>query len=332
MNKLKHLKVTGLTILLLSFSFWMQAQTVTYNTPGGAIPSAGTSGTDDYTVTVTEFGELVSVDEVSLYGVVHTFASDLEVDLISPAGTSVSLFYDDGGIDGLNAGGCTITLTPTSVNDPDDWDFAGDTVDPCAGDDMNPALELQGGGLGLDAFVAGQCINGDWILRVTDDAGGDVGSFTDFDLVISYTDQPTCDPATAPIPTLSQWGLIILLISLAIVGIVFMLNTNPRWKHALQNGFIYIMFFMGGTMVLGFEYYQGIVENPTFERLQGLYQQSNDVTLPMEQVKGMVETDANNLSTWQSVKQFHDQNPGADPAAVEDLRIMVEGMEEKMSQ
>ncbi len=163
---------------------------VSFGGAGGAIPSAGTAGSDDYTAMVAGPAACAAGDieltpgsvtiagpiTVTLADVSHTFASDIEIDLISPAGTSISLFWDDGGATGLDAGGCTIVLTDGTGNDPDDWDFVGDVPDPCAGDVLDPSLEPQGGGLGLDDLI-GEDAEGTWTLRVNDDAGGDTGSF-----------------------------------------------------------------------------------------------------------------------------------------------------------
>ena len=186
------------TLTMLLFSGSMMAQT--FSGAGAAIPSAGTSGTDDYTVTVADCGVIgsgASIDEVKVLNITHTFASDIDIDLISPAGTSIGLIYDDGGSGGLDNGPCTFTFQ-TGATDPDNWDFAGDVPDPCAGDIFDPALETQGGSAAGEGFAAfdGESVTGVWTLRVTDDAGGDSGTFTGWE--VTFSGLTASSPFAAP--------------------------------------------------------------------------------------------------------------------------------------
>ncbi|MEM9930318.1 MAG: hypothetical protein AAF840_10905, partial [Bacteroidota bacterium] len=177
-----------------------------YMTAGGNIPSGApgiTSGTDDYVIPVDFGGTLgtdVEIDQLVMSSVTHTFANDLDISLISPAGTSVSLMFDDGGINGLAGTSCDL-IFEEGGSDPDDWEGTGSPISPCNGDTFDPALEndgfgtdYDGGGVGFDAFD-GEATCGDWILRVTDDAGSDIGSFAGAMLTFCGTpgDCDVCD-------------------------------------------------------------------------------------------------------------------------------------------
>ncbi|RMH44123.1 MAG: hypothetical protein D6689_03145 [Deltaproteobacteria bacterium] len=96
--------------------------------------------------------------------VTHTYDADLDIFLISPAGTNVELSTDNGG------GGDNYTDTvfvdgaPTSITDG---------VAPFTGP-FAPEQPL--------STVAGEAAQGTWTLRVADDAQPDTGAFTNFQL------------------------------------------------------------------------------------------------------------------------------------------------------
>jgi subtilisin-like proprotein convertase family protein len=120
------------------------------------IADSGTIGTD------------ITLDNVGI-DINHTWASDLDITLTSPAGTVLELTTDNGGsaVDAyigtiFQDGGADITAaTPpfTGTFEPEGGTFA--------------------------ATFAGESITGDWTLTIVDDAGGDDGTLNDF--TITFT-------------------------------------------------------------------------------------------------------------------------------------------------
>ncbi len=104
----------------------------------------------------------------------HTFLADLDFFLTSPAATTVAFMNDNGG-GGNNF--CTLLID-------DDGGFPSVTTIPTTGGvSGNYAPELP-----LSAFD-GQNPNGNWTLKVADDAAGDIGSVRRFSIIIT-----TCVP------------------------------------------------------------------------------------------------------------------------------------------
>ncbi|MDC8001958.1 HYR domain-containing protein, partial [Aequorivita todarodis] len=104
----------------------------------------------------------------------HTWASDLDIYLVSPGGAvTVELSTDNGGSTGLDTRSILV-FDDDSVNAITGW--TGGTP---AGD------YLAEGGL-LNTLLAGQPINGDWTLRICDDSGGDTGTL--YNYCINFTE------------------------------------------------------------------------------------------------------------------------------------------------
>jgi subtilisin-like proprotein convertase family protein len=105
----------------------------------------------------------------------HAFNADLNVTLTHvPSGTTVSLFSDVGG----NSNGMIVRLSDSAGTDIDD------EVDPADGEALVGTYNLDDAALlsvfdGLDA-------SGEWVLSVTDDKAGDVGTLFGWSLEISY--------------------------------------------------------------------------------------------------------------------------------------------------
>jgi subtilisin-like proprotein convertase family protein len=98
----------------------------------------------------------------------HTWASDLDIYLVSPGGAvTVELSTDNGGSTGLDTRSILV-FDDGSANAITGW--TGGTP---AGD------YLAEGGL-LNTLLAGQSINGDWTLRICDDSGGDTGTLYNY--------------------------------------------------------------------------------------------------------------------------------------------------------
>lgn len=123
-----------------------------------------------YTSTVSGLGSYLW--EVRLLtGITHTANFDLDITLISPAGTTVTITTDNGGVndDVFNGTGWT-----DSVNAPvTDYVFTNGTA----------ALTLAPEGR-LSAF-RGENPNGVWTLRIADDAQGNLGALSFWSLNVS---------------------------------------------------------------------------------------------------------------------------------------------------
>lgn len=122
-------------------------------------------------ITVSEMGTIGSgaILENITIDIAHTFSADLDLYLISPSGTELLLANDLGGgtDNGYNGtmfedGGADITLATAP--------FGVGPYEPM-------------GGAFATAF-AGEDINGDWNLKVCDDAGGDSGQVLQFSMSI----------------------------------------------------------------------------------------------------------------------------------------------------
>jgi subtilisin-like proprotein convertase family protein len=96
--------------------------------------------------------------------ITHTFNGDIDMTLISPAGTTAIISTDNGSsFDNVFNG---TTWDDDAMTPITDTTFANNVVVP---------LAVPEGALG--AFT-GENPNGNWTLRIFDDAGGDTGSFT----------------------------------------------------------------------------------------------------------------------------------------------------------
>jgi subtilisin-like proprotein convertase family protein len=180
--------------------------TVESPTPTLTGPTAPTGATGPVTASNTEsigipdFGEAVeypSVIEVSgvagpiadvdvtLDGLTHTFADDVDVLLVGPSGESVVLMADVGGDIDNGVTGLTLTFDDGAAPLPDRAPLASGLVRPTAGTASGrdgSCCGFQGGapappaphGEALAVFI-GTDPNGTWSLFVFDDTAGDVG-------------------------------------------------------------------------------------------------------------------------------------------------------------
>ena len=99
--------------------------------------------------------------------ITHTWDGDLDIFLISPAGTRVELSTDNG-----------------SLND----DYTGTTFDDSALTSITAGSAPFTGSFqpeGSLASVNGEATNGDWTLEITDDTGGDVGTLNSWSITVS---------------------------------------------------------------------------------------------------------------------------------------------------
>ena len=125
--------------------------------------------TTDIPIAVAGFAGAVGKVVVSLH-LDHTFDSDLDIYLIAPDATVIELSTDNGG-SGDNYGlGCSPDADRTTFDDDAATSIVGQFA-PLAGS-FQPEQALSG-----FAGKFGAAVNGNWTLRIIDDAGLDVGTF-----------------------------------------------------------------------------------------------------------------------------------------------------------
>ena len=169
-----NIKSIGLVIalFLLGFQAQIMAQTFTGGGNPQSIPVTGTGGfpclggPTESVATVSGLPGVIGTDhfienvEINL---THTWASDIEADLISPDGTVWDLTSDNGG--------AADNYTNTVFEDGNPSITTG--APPFTG-----TFQAEQGpfATGFD----GDLVNGNWTLSICDDAGGDVGTLLDF--------------------------------------------------------------------------------------------------------------------------------------------------------
>jgi subtilisin-like proprotein convertase family protein/subtilisin family serine protease len=162
-----------------SLSFATGTQTFNNTTPVNILDVA------TVTSTLAVSGGPTTITDVNVrINLTHTWDSDLNIFLISPAGTRVELSTGNGG-SGDN-------YTNTVFDDEAGTAVTAGTA-PFTGS-FRPE--------GLLSAVDGQGANGNWVIEITDTAGGDVGVLTDWDLIVTggvtaATPVPTPIPDTA---------------------------------------------------------------------------------------------------------------------------------------
>ncbi len=110
----------------------------------------------------------------------HTFDGDLDISLIGPDGTTVDLSSDNGS-SGDNFGtSCSPETNRTTFDDAAVTSIISGVVPFVGSYKPEQSLSLFNGKSGVD-------VNGTWILRIVDDAGGDVGTFNCVTLNIAAT-------------------------------------------------------------------------------------------------------------------------------------------------
>ena len=159
----------------------VEVLTTTSQSPALAILDVATVS-DSMTVS----GAGMSLSSLTLYvEILHTFASDLDITLTSPAGTVLNITTDNGGGNDNVFNGTTF-----------DWD-ATDTVTDHVYANGVTATPLSPEG-SFDNLI-GQDPNGLWTLTITDDLGGDVGTLVRWDLNVKTcigNGSPFCSNST----------------------------------------------------------------------------------------------------------------------------------------
>ncbi|MCF6295059.1 MAG: T9SS type A sorting domain-containing protein [Flavobacteriaceae bacterium] len=165
-------KITLLFILFATLT--VSSQTFTGAT--GAIPDSNCDVTNEFSVTVTGVGILGASNSFSeaIINITHTYDADLDITLIAPDATAVELSTDNGGSGDNYTGTHFRDDAVTSIT-------AGSA--PFTGNFL-PEGDL--------STLNGVNADGTWILRVCDDAGGDVGTVDGWS--ITFIPTPTDTP------------------------------------------------------------------------------------------------------------------------------------------
>ena len=153
------------------------AQTVEgCSTPALAIPDNDPTGVTDVINLVDDLG--IADVQVST-SITHTWAGDVNIDVTSPAGTTLNLH------DGAAGNSADILTT---------WSDAGIAYDS---DVFNGGLTMQAAGGSLAATFAGESTGGDWELALADTASGDTGTLDEWCVTAQISGEPPC-PVVAP--------------------------------------------------------------------------------------------------------------------------------------
>ncbi|MEE9440030.1 MAG: T9SS type A sorting domain-containing protein [Saprospiraceae bacterium] len=226
-------------IRLLTFLFAFVAPMLVFgqtfsNNTGGNLPASGTSGvaTSDVTVagvagsTLTggtcpagsimpdldvpaTLGYNTMISQVKLLNVQHTFAADLDIRLIAPDGTVLNVNLDNGGSTGLDTAS-DMCFDPTATDCADVWTSSTSNAQP-ANCLLPEIMENTCGPLTVDfefacvvpSRISAPAIDGTWTLEITDDAGGDSGSFSGWEITF----------AAMPPPAMTSAGVVVDLLS-----------------------------------------------------------------------------------------------------------------------
>jgi len=211
----RFLRIAGPAIGLAASSV---AFAGTYTSPGGAMGdgSGGNGGTPVIVpFVVTDLGNVVSVD-ITLTGLVHSWAGDVVATLSGPGGAPQPFIMRKAG-----------SSTTNGVGDSSDFNgtyrFIDGGADPVAalvalgstaalpsGDYFAYQLGLNtttGNPVSLNTTFGGIAAAGNWTLTVTDTAGGDTGSFTSATLHVVTSGGAVPEPATISAIGLAGVGL-----------------------------------------------------------------------------------------------------------------------------
>jgi len=158
--------------------------------PGSVINSTITEGTTSemfFCGLPTSLDGCLEIDNVTIDSIAHTWLSDLDIYLISPAGDTVELSTDNGGSgdDMVN-----VVFSDTSTND-----ITLQTAGIVSG------VYNTEDALGFAGLYDGQNPNGAWSLWITDDVGGDNGVLVSWSMTfvdnspmpsLAYSDTTIC--------------------------------------------------------------------------------------------------------------------------------------------
>jgi len=184
--------------------------------------------------------------------ITHTFAGDLDITLTSPSGTVVTLTTDNGGAnDNVFAG----TIWDDAANPAGQVPYASNNglvtdhgfVNLTLASPLAPEEPLA-------AFI-GENPNGTWTLRVSDDAGGDVGSINSWTLQVGAAPIPALPTSTSytnnvPLPIPSGPAVVSSTINVAGAGTqIFDVNIFTELTHTFASDLDITIESPAGTVV-----------------------------------------------------------------------------------
>ena len=181
-------------------SFPASAATVAGSTlTGGTCPGIGGAVISDLAVPAI-LGYNTEITNITLVNAQHTFAADLDLRLIAPDGTVLTFNTDNGGSTGLDVAS-DMCWDITATDCADNWTSSTSAAQPencllfettenICGPITAPFDFVCGVNMGS---IIGVEVNGVWTLEVTDDAGGDLGSFTSFSITFGPMTPPVVD-------------------------------------------------------------------------------------------------------------------------------------------
>ncbi|MDF1698148.1 MAG: T9SS type A sorting domain-containing protein [Saprospiraceae bacterium] len=252
------MKIRLLTLLFaLAAPMLVFGQTIS-GTGGPTSPAGTTSGVVEYTATATGIagstlaggvctntgvtiadlavppvlGYNTEITNITLFDVQHTWASDLDLRLISPNGVILTFNLDNGGSTGLDVAS-DMCFDLTAANCADSWTSSTSAAQPenclqfeTSENNCGPLETPFNFVCGTNtAIFDGAEVNGTWTLEVTDDAGGDLGSFASFSI--------TFGPLAA-IPTEDAMGVPVDLLACCVD--ICELTGQVDWTVALEAG------------------------------------------------------------------------------------------------
>ena len=185
--------------VLSSVSFTNTAS-ITINDNSAATPYPST-------VNVSGITDIVGKVRVTLYGISHTYPSDIDILMVGPTGQSVILMSDaDSGTDISNV---VLTFDDDAPNSlPSSAAITSGTFKPTnfgSGDTFPAPAPAGSYGSTLSGFI-GANPNGAWNLYVVDDVGGDSGAITGGWSVDFTTVTPVTTTVTDVLPTGYAFG------------------------------------------------------------------------------------------------------------------------------
>lgn len=175
---------------------------------GGTCPTTGVAIADlDVPATL---GYNTEITNITLINAQHTFASDLDLRLISPNGVELTFNLDNGGSTGLDVAS-DMCFDITSADCADSWTSSTSAAQPenCL---LFETVENTCGPLAAEytwvcgtntGIFDGVEVNGTWTLEITDDAGGDTGSFDSFTITFGPVMPSATDSNGEPIDLLA---------------------------------------------------------------------------------------------------------------------------------
>jgi subtilisin-like proprotein convertase family protein len=150
------------------------------------IPEAGHATVYPTSILVPGAPGTVAHVTVQLVGVTHTHPQDLDVVLVSPAGTAVMLLSDAGGVTDISA--LTLTFDDAGAPASQTLPLTGATTHPTdhglpSSDGFVPGPA--GPWVAALSLFDGEPANGIWRLYVVDDQAGDAGSMLGWNLILT---------------------------------------------------------------------------------------------------------------------------------------------------